>query len=90
MRGATLWGLLALAASLGCAAGSGQREHRLRPDPHAGILAEKCSACHDLAKVEEAHKTKTNEEMREILRNHKDKPGAEITEQDLKALLELY
>jgi hypothetical protein len=40
--------------------------------------------------VEEAHKTRTNAEMKEILILHKDKPGSEITRKDLKALLKLY
>jgi hypothetical protein len=40
--------------------------------------------------VEEAHERKTNAEMREILKRHKDKQSSEITKQDLKTLLKLY
>jgi hypothetical protein len=82
--------LLFLAAGFGCATRSGQPSGKEKPNPYQGIIAQKCAACHDLALVREAHETKTNAEMREILRSHKDKPGSEITEQDLQRLLELY
>jgi len=81
---------LLVALSLACAAKSGPQGRNEKPDLHMGIFAEKCTACHDLTKVEEAHKTKTNSEMREILRSHKDRDGFDVTEQDLNTLLELY
>jgi hypothetical protein len=81
---------LLLAASLGCAATSSQQNRNEKPDPYKGIFAQKCTACHDLTWVEEAHERKTNAEMREILKRHKEKQGSEITEEDLKTLLERY
>jgi hypothetical protein len=81
---------LLLAASYGCLATSSQQHRNEKPDPYEGIFTQKCTACHDLTLVEEAHTMKTNTEMREILKRHKDKQGSEITEQDLKTLLELY
>ncbi len=76
--------------SLCCAANAGQQKGNEKPDPHGAVFAQKCTHCHDLALVEEAHKTRTNAEMKEILILHKDKPGSEITKKDLKALLKLY
>lgn len=73
-----------------CAAKSGQQRADEKPDPHGKMFAQKCTNCHDLTLVEEAHRTKTNAEMKEILIMHKDKAGSEITEQDLKVLLQLY
>ena len=69
---------------------AGQREGEEKPDPHGDLFTEKCTHCHDLALVEEAHKTRTNAEMKEILTLHKDKPGSEMTKKDLKTLLKLY
>jgi hypothetical protein len=69
---------------------AGQQEGKAKPDPHGDLFTQKCTHCHDLTLVEEAHKTKTNAEMKEILVLHKDKPGTEITRRDLKALLKLY
>lgn len=61
-----------------------------KPDPHGEMFARKCTNCHDLTVVEGAHRTKTNVEMQDILMLHKDKPGSEITEGELKAFLDLY
>ena len=69
---------------------AGQQKGKEKPDPHGDLFTQKCTHCHDLALVEEAHKTKTNAEMKEILILHKDKPGSEITRKDFKALLKLY
>ena len=73
-----------------CAMKSGQPRESGKPDAHGRMFAQKCTKCHDLTLVEEAHNSKTNAEMKDILRSHKDREGSEITEQDLKALLELY
>ena len=76
--------------SLCCTAKAGQQKGKEKPDPHGDVFVQKCTHCHNLTLVEEAHKTKTNAEMKEILIMHRDKPGSEITKQDLKALLKLY
>lgn len=81
---------LLLSLILGGAAESGPKGESEKPDPHGGIFAQKCTKCHGLELVEEAHETRTNAEMREILERHKDKEGSEITKRDLKALLKLY
>lgn len=69
---------------------AGQQKGKEKPDPHGDLFRQKCTHCHDLTLVKEAHKTKTNAEMKEILIMHKDKPGSEITKKDLKAFLKLY
>ncbi len=69
---------------------AGQQKGKEKPDPHGDLFTQKCTHCHDLTLVEEAHKTRTNAEMKEILILHKDKPGSEITKKDLKAFLKLY
>jgi len=81
---------LLLSLILGGAAESGPKGESDKPDPKGGIFVQKCTKCHGLELVEEAHETKTNAEMREILKRHKDKEGSEITKRDLKALLKLY
>ncbi len=82
--------LFVLSLCLACAAKSGQQRESKKPDVHGRIFAQKCTKCHDLTLVEEAHNTKTNAEIKDILKIHKDKEGSKITEQDLKVLLELY
>ena len=82
--------LFVLVLCLACAMKSVQQRESGRPDVHGHIFVKKCTKCHDLTLVEEAHNSKTNAERKAILRNHKEKQGSEITEQDLKALLELY
>lgn len=81
---------LLLVLSLYYAAKAGQQKGKEKPDPHGDVFVQKCTHCHNLTLVEEAHRTKTNAEMKEILIMHRDKPGSEITKQDLKALLKLY
>ena len=76
--------------SLASAAKSNPQRGSEKPDLHMGIFTENCTTCHDLTKVAEAHKTKTNAEMREILRSHKDRDGFQVTEQDLNTILKLY
>jgi hypothetical protein len=82
--------LFVLSLCLACEANSGQERESGKPDAHGRIFVQKCTKCHDLTLVEEAHNTKTNAEMKDILRLHKGKEGSEISKQDLKALLELY
>jgi hypothetical protein len=60
------------------------------PDPRSGLFVDKCTACHNLDKVEAAQAVKTRAEMREILKQHKDMEGSGLTNQDLKALLRMY
>ncbi len=79
-----------VALTLACTARASPRAGGKKPDLQMGIFARNCTECHDLAKVEEAHKTKTNAEMREILKSHKGRDGFLVTEEDLKTLLELY
>jgi hypothetical protein len=79
-----------VAVSLGCAAKSAQESPGDMPDPHAGVFSQKCAKCHDIAKVDDAHKTKTKVEMVEILQRMKDKPGSDITDEDLQLLIEQY
>ena len=81
---------LLVTLSLTSAAKSSPKRGSEKPDLHMDIFAQNCTACHDLTKVEEAHKTKTNAEMREILRSHKDRDGFQVTEQDLNTILKLY
>lgn len=81
---------LGMAFCIGCATTSSQ-EKAEAPNPHAGILfATKCVKCHDISRVEEAHKTKTKLEMQEILKQMKEKPGSDISEGELNQLLQLY
>jgi len=60
------------------------------PDPHSAIFVERCTSCHNLEKIEAAHKTKSKAEMRETLVRHKDMEGSGLTEQDSRALLKMY
>jgi hypothetical protein len=81
---------IAFAFSLGCATKAVQEKGAAMPDPHADIFAEKCAKCHDLARVEEAHKTKTKAEMREIIQWMHVKPGSNIDQDELEEILEYY
>ena len=60
------------------------------PDSHSAIFAEKCAKCHDLTRVDEAHKTKTKVQMQDIIKRMKEKPGSGISESDLSQLINLY
>ena len=82
--------VLCLAAALASAAGSDPRRESRKPDLQADIFTGNCTACHDLALVEEAHRTKTNAEMREILKSHRGRDGFQVTEKDLNRILKLY
>jgi len=79
-----------IAMSLGCAAKSVQKAAGDMPDPHAGIFAQKCAKCHDVTKVDDAHKTKTTVEMVEIIKQMQQKPGSGITDEDVQILIEQY
>ena len=81
---------LLLSISFCSGAQSGRLKGNEKPDPHGELFVKNCTGCHDLTMVEEAHRTKTNAEMKQILLLHKDKPGFQITKKDLKALLRLY
>jgi len=78
-----------LAVSFGCAATS-EKPVDPMPDPHAGIFSQKCASCHDIARVDEAHRTKTKVEMVEVIKRMKDKPGSNITDEDLDILIRQY
>ncbi len=85
-------GLLAVAAlvCLSSPAKGAPEKGETKPDPNGEPFEKKCTHCHDLTLVEEAHRTRTNAEMKKILIRHKDKPGSEITTKELKAFLRLY
>jgi len=78
-----------VALILGCAA-TAEKPADAMPDPHAGIFSENCATCHDIAKVDDAHKTKTKVEMVEIMKRMKDKPGSGITDEELNILIQQY
>lgn len=80
----------ALAAAFACATKTSQLKGSDMPDPHAGIFAQKCAKCHELNTVEEAHKTKTKMEMKEILKTMHKKPDSDITQEDYEELLLYY
>jgi hypothetical protein len=82
--------LLISILGFGCATRTGQPASPEKPDPHGPMFTRKCSGCHGLELVEQAHATKTNAEMRDILKKHKDMDGTNLTEQELKTFLELY
>ena len=82
--------LLLAVVGLGCATKTGRPVRPEKPDPHGPMFTQKCSPCHGLELVEQAHATKTNAEMREILKKHKDMEGTNLTEQELKTFLNLY
>jgi len=91
MKGlAYILGCVLVALFLGCAAKSSQETQAVAPDPHAGIFAEKCAKCHDLARVDQAHETKTKVEKEEILRRMQQKPGADITDKEMQMLIDQY
>ena len=79
-----------VALCLGCAAKTAEKTEADVPDPHAGIFTEKCARCHDMARVEEAHETKTKLEKEEILRRMQQKPDSDISVEDLGVLIERY
>ena len=56
------------------------------PDPHSAIFAQNCVKCHDLTRVEAAHKTKTKLEMRDIIEKMQKKPDSGITDKEAEEL----
>jgi hypothetical protein len=79
-----------VAVCLGCAAKNAQKAEGDMPDPHAGVFSQKCAKCHDLAKVDDAHSTKSDVEMVEIIKRMQQKPGSEITDEEVILLIEQY
>lgn len=76
--------------AIGCAHQEVRPVTEEMPDPSSAVFVEKCTSCHNLEKIEAAHKIKTKAEMRETLARHKDMEGSGLTEQDLEALLNMY
>jgi len=81
---------LAFILILGCVTKSEEKKATAMPDPHAGIFAEKCVMCHDLKRVEDAHKTKTKLEMKEIIKTMQQKPNSGIDQNALDEILMKY
>jgi hypothetical protein len=81
---------LVLALGLGCDKKSAVEEAGGMPDSHAEVFVKNCAKCHQLNRVEEAHKVKSKSEMIEILGRMQKKPDADISEKDYKELLLKY
>jgi hypothetical protein len=80
---------LVFAFGLGCDKKSADKAGDM-PDSHAEVFFKNCAKCHELTRVEEAHKVKTKSEMIEILERMQKKPDADISEKDYKELLLKY
>ena len=81
---------LVFAFGLGCDKKPAVEESGGMPDSHAEVFVKNCAKCHELQRVEEAHKVKTKSEMIEILQRMQKKPDADISEKDYKELLLKY